>query len=350
MSEPTREESGDRTEADDTSPAFDPEKLVRRVFLLTLLLVGVGHTGFGLARGTLQPTLFGIAFAPVLIAGTVTLVLMLALDLRAKRYGQVALGLLISVVIGAPILSGGLARAMMFPGNPEPLPDSPAVVTYTTADGITLRGALIGAASAADVGSRAVLVYFHGNAESAAHNLQTGRDFARAGCVVFVAEYRGYGGCPGSPNESGLLEDGRAALAEVERRLGVKPQDVVLVGRSLGTGVAAGLAGQGYGRAVVLLSPYTSMVDMATAMVPAQLAWLAVRDRFDSLAALSATQHRVLVIHGTQDGVIPFALGKKLATALGERARLVALEGVGHNDLFHRAGERVVRETASFLR
>jgi len=284
--------------------------------------------------------------------------------LRGLTTGLVACGLLLG-------LGGGcMSRAVIFPGSPHALPPGgrllsraphAEVVAYETEDGISLRGilALAGAASeragtdgtgGASPSGPPVLVYFHGNAESAVLNLDLALAFARSGLNVFVAEYRGYGGAPGSPSEEGLLIDGRAALRVVEERLGVPPADVVLVGRSLGTGVASGLAGMGFGRAVVLISPYTSLLDVAQGIVPRWVAWLALRDRFDNVEALSQVTHPVLVIHGDQDQVIPYALGARLAEGLGPRARLITLEGVEHNGIYADAGGRILTEIAAFAR
>jgi hypothetical protein len=233
---------------------------------------------------------------------------------------------------------------MIFPGSPTPLPAAGSepfpggrVVAWTSEDGVALRGVL---ARAPGAQPRPALVYFHGNAESAGDNLDLARLLAAAGLDVLIAEYRGYGGCPGSPSEEGLVRDGRAALQAAARELGRPEGELVLVGRSLGTGVAARLAGEGRGAALALISPYTSIYEMACRVAPRPLAWLAVQDRFESLAHLDAWRGPLLVLHGTADEVIPFAMGEELARARG--ARLVALRGVGHNDVFHGASRHTV--------
>lgn len=245
----------------------------------------------------------------------------------------------------------GAVRSMIFPGCPVALPrpgltlaGGGEVVAYTTADGLELRGLWSPAAK-----PRGVAVYFHGNAESVAVNLEIASAFTGQGLSVLLAEFRGYGGCPGSPSADGLTIDGRAAVAEAARRGGVDPKEVVLIGRSVGSGVATALAAEGLGRSVVLLSPYTSIMDMAGLIAPRVLAQLLVRDRFDNVASLAAATQPVLVIHGTADEVIPFAQGERLAKSLGERCRFVPLDGVGHNDLFLRSGARIVRETLAHV-
>lgn len=302
----------------------------------------------GLARGTLTPSVNGLLLAPVVVAAAVWLLVVCALNVRAGRWVQGALPLAMIALLVGTLASGSFARRMIFPGNEQRLPatgpvDAVAtVVEYATDDGVALRGLFVRAEAPAP---RPALVYFHGNAESAASNEGFARALAARGVDVLLAEYRGYAGCPGSPSEDGLLRDARAAVREVSARTGVLPRDLVLFGRSLGTGVAAALAAEGTGRAVVLLSPYTAILDIAAEMVPRPLALLAVRDPFDSRARLLAATQPVVIFHGPLDRVIPFRHGEALASALGPRARFLRLDGCDHNDVFALAGERILAET-----
>lgn len=247
--------------------------------------------------------------------------------------------------LAALLLSGCLSRPMIFPGCDAALPPAGAplpavrggtssVVTYVTQDGLELRGAFVrGPGDAASPDSRCVAVHFHGNAESAAQNLDLAHELAERGVDVFLAEYRGYGGQPGSPSEAGLLEDARAAVATAARLAGVSEARVLLIGRSLGTGVVAAMLAEGRGRAGVLISPYTSILDLAAAMVSRPIAWVAVADTFRSLERLRTAPQPLVIYHGTHDTVIPYAHGQALAEALGPRARLVPVERRNHNDV-----------------
>lgn len=252
-------------------------------------------------------------------------------SLLGARYWQGAVALTCSLGFLGFAASGQITRAMLFPGDPAPipqqLPEGVERVEYQASDGQGLVGLLLRAEDAA----APTLVYFHGNAESAGRNLDLGLALRKRGCHVFLAEFRGFGGVGGEPTEAGLFLDGEAALVAVERGLGTPPEQIVLCGRSLGSGVASGLAGRGRGRRVILLSPYTSIVDIASRMAPRPLAWLAVRDPLDSRSALTGRKVPLLVFHGDRDGVVPYPLGKELAAAAG--GELVTLPGVGHNDL-----------------
>ncbi|HQR68617.1 MAG TPA: alpha/beta hydrolase, partial [Thermoanaerobaculia bacterium] len=153
---------------------------------------------------------------------------------------------------------------------------------------------------------------------------------ADGGVDVVLAEYRGYGGQPGRPDEEGLSADGAALLAALAAE-GVTPDRLVLVGRSLGTGVAVELALRTPPALLVLVSPYTSFPDLGRTLV-GPLAPLVVPDRFDNLGKIGRLSCPVVILHGTRDEVVPFRMGEVLARA-GRNVRFLALEGRTHNDI-----------------
>lgn len=229
-----------------------------------------------------------------------------------------------------------LVRSMIFPASQAPFPEPEpgegwSVARYSTTDGVRLAGAYFPPPSP----DRPVLLYFHGNAEAAAHNLPFADALRTRGLGVFLAEYRGYGGLGGSPSEEGLYADGEAALAALGR-LGVPAERVVLVGRSLGSGVAVELATRHRVALVVLVSAYTSIVDMGRT-VAGPLAPMFVRDRFDSLSKIGQVSSPIVLVHGTRDDVVPVAMGRRLAAARPD-ARWVEVPEATHNEFPGLAG------------
>jgi hypothetical protein len=229
-----------------------------------------------------------------------------------------------------------LVRSMIFPASQAPFPEPRegegwSVVRFETSDGVRLAGAFFPPPAP----ERPVVLYFHGNAEAAAHNLPFADALRARGLGVFLAEYRGYGGLAGSPSEEGLYADGEAALAELGR-LGVPAKRVVVVGRSLGSGVAVELATRHRVAAVVLVSAYTSIVDMGRT-VAGPLAPIFVRDRFDSLSKIARVSSPVVLVHGSRDDVVPVTMGRRLAAARPD-ARWVEVPEATHNDFPGLAG------------
>jgi fermentation-respiration switch protein FrsA (DUF1100 family) len=243
--------------------------------------------------------------------------------------------ILASVALPALMLTS-LVRSMVFPAAQAPFPEPGpgegwSVVRYETSDGVRLAGAFFPPPSP----DRPILLYVHGNAEAAAHNLPFADALRARGFGVFLAEYRGYGGLGGTPSEEGLYADGEAALAELGRS-GVPPSRVVLVGRSLGSGVAVELATRHRVAAIVLVSAYTSIVDMGRT-VAGPLAPLFVRDRFDSLSKIGRVSSPVVLVHGTRDDVVPVSMGRRLAAARPD-ARWVEVPEATHNEFPGLAG------------
>ncbi len=254
-----------------------------------------------------------------------------------------AVGVLLAAALVSVMLTS-LVRSMIFPASQAPFPEPGegwSVVRYETSDGVRLAGAFFPPPPP----DASVLLYFHGNAEAAAHNLPLAAELRARDFGVFLAEYRGYGGLPGSPSEEGLYADGEAALAELGR-LGVPPSRVVLVGRSLGSGVAVELATRHRVGAVVLVSAYTSIVDMGRT-VAGPLARLVIRDRFDSLSKIARVASPVVLLHGTRDDVVPVAMGRRLSAARPD-ARWVEVPEATHNDFPGLAG-LVAREVEAVL-
>jgi fermentation-respiration switch protein FrsA (DUF1100 family) len=246
------------------------------------------------------------------------------------------------VVLFSVVLLRFVSRSLIYPGSPVPFPaylesrfPGARLLRYRSADGTALVGAYLPARDPAAL----VAVYFHGNAESAAQGLHWAGTLVRNGIGVFLPEVRGFGGLAGRPTERHLYEDGEAALAAL-REAGVPPERTVLLGRSLGTGIAVELALRHLCAKVVLVSPYTSMVDMGR-LIAGPLAPLVVPDRYDNLGKIGQLTMPVVILHGTRDEVIPVRMGRALAAA-SPRVRYVEVPEAGHNE-FPGLEERLVR-------
>ncbi len=191
------------------------------------------------------------------------------------------------------------------------------------------------------------IVHFHGNGEQLADVAPLAGALHRRGLGVMAVEYPGYGLAHDSmPSEQRIYADAETALTRLAE-LGVPAASVVLEGQSLGTGVAVEMARRGHGAKLVLISPYTSIVDMARTVAPfLPVDWL-MRERFETADKAPSLSLPALVIHGAADEVIPVDMGRRVASLL-PHAELVIVPGGHHNDLFATHGADLVRRIADF--
>ena len=213
------------------------------------------------------------------------------------------------------------------------------VVRLGTADGLELVSWYAGAAGP----ERPTIVYLHGNAGNIAGRAPKVRPFLDRGYGVLLVGYRGYGGNSGAPSEQGLIADGRAALDFLAAR-GVRPERTVLLGESLGSGVAVRLASERAVGAVILEAPFTSAADAGQRAYPLLPVKLLIKDRFDSLGRIDRVGAPLLIIHGEEDRVVPVAHGRRLLAAALAPKQGVFLLGAGHNDLLRHGSAEVALE------
>ncbi len=216
------------------------------------------------------------------------------------------------------------------------------LVEMTTSDGVKAH-----AYDYTEPGDASVLVWFHGNGETAENSIDLAGVFRARGIGSVFAEYRGYGAsrASGKPNEQGLYADAAAVLDALEKK-GFDPKKIVLVGYSLGTGVASEMAIRKRGRALVLISPFTSIPAVAGRHAPFLPTSLLVGDKFDTLSKAARIDVPTTVIHGTDDGVVPFDMGERVAKAI-PHATFIPIVGGGHADLFATAYDRLIGAVVS---
>ncbi len=213
-------------------------------------------------------------------------------------------------------------------------------MTLPTADGLELAAWYLPASG----GTAAVLC--NGNAGNRADRLPLSAGLQRRGVGVLSMDYRGYGGNPGAPEENGLIADAQAAAEHLAARPGTSR--LVYFGESLGAAVLIGLAERREPAALVLRSPFTSLLDVARAHLPLIPKGM-IDDRWDSIGRIASIDVPVLVLAGTADTVVPYAQSVRLFEAAPGPKRLITLEGADHNDPALTFGARLIDETARFL-
>ena len=182
----------------------------------------------------------------------------------------------------------------------------------------TLRGWILNSQSEGPL-----LFYFGGNAEEVSGLTDV---FARLDAVIVLMNYRGYGESGGKPSAAHLIEDAAAVVDSFRRRFG-EDRQVVLFGRSLGSGIAA-LAARAAGiDGLILLSPYRNLERIAQRRFPfAPVGWL-LRHDIDATLAFEALPERILVLYATRDSVVPTSESRAFLRELKSKPQVVEFDG-----------------------
>jgi uncharacterized protein len=249
-----------------------------------------------------------------------------------RRWAIGVVTVTLGVYFAGLVLLFALQRQLLFPAGTEPpnleragLAGLMEPVKIATADGLMLlswyhRPPTEGAP---------LVILFHGNGGTIEIRAAKAKAYIDAGFGVLLLEYRGYGGNLGSPSEAGLYADGRAALAFAAAQ-GVTPDRRILIGESLGTGVAVQMAVEQHVAALVLEAPYTSVADVAQSDFPWFPVWWLVRDRFDSADKIARIGVPLFVVQAERDEVIPVRFGRMLFAAAAQPKEAMWLPGAGH--------------------
>jgi len=228
----------------------------------------------------------------------------------------------------AILFAGYIAPKMVFPvvsSSYEALPESHML---ETSDGDTI--VMLHLASKANA---PLILYSHGNGEDLGHIFPHLKELQKRGVGILAYDYPGYGRSSGQPTEKGVFAAADAVYTYATKVLGIPPSQIVLYGRSLGSGPSTWLASKYPVAGVILDGAFTSTFRVLTRIK------ILPFDIFDNLPRLRASTCPYLLIHGKQDWTVPFRHAEINLRVLGSRARHFWVADAGHNNLVELAGE-----------
>jgi len=239
---------------------------------------------------------------------------------------------LVALAAYAPLVAFIYAqqRAILYPGAGQGQPPGSRwgqTVAIATSDSETLHGLYHKAA----IGHPTIL-FFLGNADQVGNYAFLAEALAARDIGLLAISYRGYPGSTGSPSEQGLLIDGLAAFDWLSAQ-GNSP--IVLLGQSLGSGVAVNTAVERPAAAVILISPYLSVLSLAQQQYPFLPVAPLIKDPFRSDLKIGAVKQPKLFIHGRRDAIIPLSSGEALYELAPEPKRMLIDDASGHNDIWN---------------
>ena len=179
---------------------------------------------------------------------------------------------------------------------------------------------------------KALILYFHGNAGQIAGRADRFATLTASGNGLLAASYRGFGGSSGAPDERGLIADARVAYAHV-LAAGIAPARIIIMGESLGSGVAVALGAEVSVAGIVLEAPFSSTVDVARSIYWMFPVGLLMRDQFRSDLRIARITAPLLIVHGSADPVVPLRFGEKLFALAPEPRTFWRVDAAGHQPL-----------------
>lgn len=212
-------------------------------------------------------------------------------------------------------------RMIFFPRPQQVMPARPGAVPVTVErPDATLRGWVTNPDATGPL-----VIYFGGNAEELSEAVAT---FARLNAVTALVNYRGYGASDGAPTATHLIADAAAVVQAMRQRFGAGRR-TILLGRSLGSGIAALAAQAARVDGLILVSPYVSIERIAQGRFPfVPVRWL-LRHNIDAAKAIADLPRHLLVMYAVADPVVPTAESRAFVALLGEGAQVVEFHG-GH--------------------
>lgn len=216
---------------------------------------------------------------------------------------------------------------------------------FTTEDGLRLHAWYVAVEHPI-----ATLLISHGNAGNISHRLDLMLRLRHAGFNVFMYDYRGYGRSEGSPTEKGVYLDGRAAYDYVTTVEGIDPAHLILFGSSLGGAVAVEVATQRKAAALILEATFSSGKALARKLYPFLPIDLLMQSEYNSIEKIRTLDIPILVIHGSNDSIVPIDLARDLFNAANEPKEFYEIPRADHNDTYFVGGLDYFRRVQDFGR
>jgi fermentation-respiration switch protein FrsA (DUF1100 family) len=240
-----------------------------------------------------------------------------------------------AVVVLMLALVWAFQRSLIYLPATRPVAPASAVipgardVELHTSDGLVLGAWLVPAEKPA---RNITVLVANGNAGDRSLRAPLARALAAEGMGVLLFDYRGYGGNPGDPSESGLARDVRAAHQFLVGEVGVPANRILYYGESLGAAVVTELAAEHPPAGLVLRSPFVDLASVGQIHYPFLPVKTLLRDRFELTTHLAEVEAPVTVVYGSHDSIIPPAQSRAAADAAPHLWRLVEVPGANHND------------------
>jgi fermentation-respiration switch protein FrsA (DUF1100 family) len=256
----------------------------------------------------------------------------------------------------SPRFSSGLYRWLIFHPYPyEPGTDLPPMYENAEVSELYLNlrsGKRIHCWNYKVANAAKVILFSHGNAGNLSSRNSILNLLIQTGASVFIYDYEGFGKSDGLPSIDGICENGLVAFDHLVQHDGVKPENIIVYGESLGTGVAMYLADVRPAGGVILQSGFSSLKKIAREVFPTLHAFpgfLFPTQQLDTLALSKKPHPPLLIIHGVHDRVVPYSHAVRLYKEAAEPKQLLTLPDAGHTDIPTTAPNEFLQAVIEFI-
>ena len=173
------------------------------------------------------------------------------------------------------------------------------------------------------------ILFLHGNAGNLFNRSYKLNRLNELNLNVLIISWRSFSGNLGKPNETNLYGDAKKAVNWLNDK-GVKTENIILYGESLGTGVAVEIGQTNKFNSIILESPYTSMIKAAKIYYPYLPVKFLLKDKYESEKKIKNIKIPILIMHGKKDDIVPFYMGKKLFEIANKPKKFLQIEEDDH--------------------
>jgi alpha-beta hydrolase superfamily lysophospholipase len=199
-------------------------------------------------------------------------------------------------------------------------------INLRTPDDIILNGVLFKTDSA-----RGLIFYLHGNAGSINSWGHVAKAYTDLNYDVFILDYRGYGKSEGEiENQAQVYEDIQISYDSLKQRY--SEENIIVLGYSIGTGLASKLASENDPKLLILQAPYYSLTDMMKQNFPF-IPTIILKYKFNNNEHIGKCKMPIVIFHGDRDEVIYYESSLKLKEELSTKDTLITLHGQKHNGM-----------------
>ncbi len=281
---------------------------------------------------------------------------------RARRWALRIVRTALLVYLGVLLVLFELQDHLIFPGSATQGQRDAMVagseglqlLSLRSPDGVPIA-AIFGKALQPDgaefagASDRPTVVFLYGNGACMAYCTDIFQIIRKLGVNVIIPDFEGYGMSGGKPSEKGCYAAANAAYDYLLSRGDVNPKKIVAMGWSLGGAAAIDLASRRPVMGIVTISAFTNLADMARQIVRWFPTSFILKYRFDNVRKLAGIDCPILIVHGTEDELVPFAMAPKLAAAAKGNVQRYNVQGAGHNDVFEVGGEELGKRVEEFI-